>query len=86
MICGSIFDAPRLREQLAEIEKKIADPNVWESPEKSQQLMRARKRIEESLASESELARRSGDIQAYFDLAREGEAVTEDLKKEMAAC
>jgi len=45
--------------------------------------MRARKRIEESLASESELARRSGDIQAYFDLAREGEAVTEDLKKEI---
>ena len=83
MICGSIFDAPRLREQLAEIEKKIADPNIWESPEKSQQLMRARKRIEESLASESELARRSGDIQAYFDLAREGEAVTEDLKKEI---
>jgi len=83
VICGSIFDAPRLREQLAEIEKKIADPNIWESPEKSQQLMRARKRIEESLASESELARRSGDIQAYFDLAREGEAVTEDLKKEI---
>jgi len=45
--------------------------------------MRERKRIEESLTSESELARRSGDIQAYFDLAREGEAVTEDLKKEI---
>ena len=83
MICGSIFDAPRLREQLAEIEKKLADPNIWDNPEKSQQLMRERKRIEESLTSESELARRSGDIQAYFDLAREGEAVTEDLKKEI---
>jgi peptide chain release factor 2 len=45
--------------------------------------MRERKRMEESLASESELARRSGDIQAYFDLAREGEAVTDDLKKEI---
>jgi len=83
VICGSIFDAPRLREQLAEIEKKLADPNIWDNPEKSQQLMRERKRIEESLTSESELARRSGDIQAYFDLAREGEAVTEDLKKEI---
>jgi peptide chain release factor 2 len=83
VICGSIFDAPRLREQLAEIEKKLADPNIWDTPEKSQQLMRERKRIEESLGSESELARRSSDIQAYFDLAREGEAVTEDLKKEI---
>ena len=83
MICGSIFDAPQLREQLAEIEKKLADPNIWDNPEKSQQLMRERKRTEESLASESELARRSGDIQTYFDLAREGEAVTDDLKKEI---
>lgn len=83
MICGSIFDAPRLREQLAEIEKKLADPNIWDAPEKSQQLMRERKRIEESLASESELSRRAGDIQAYFDLAREGEAVTDDLKNEI---
>jgi len=83
VICGSIFDAPQLREQLAEIEKKLADPNIWDNPEKSQQLMRERKRTEESLASESELARRSGDIQTYFDLAREGEAVTDDLKKEI---
>ena len=83
MTCGSIFDAPKLREQLAEIEKKLADPNIWDTPEKSQQLMRERKRIEESLGSESELARRSGDIEAYFDLAREGEAVTEDLKNEI---
>ena len=45
--------------------------------------MRERKRIEESLASESELSRRAGDIQAYFDLAREGEAVTDDLKNEI---
>jgi peptide chain release factor 2 len=32
---------------------------------------------------DSELARRSEDITAYFDLAREGEAVTDDLKKEI---
>jgi len=28
-ICGAIFDAPSLRQQLAEIEKKVGDPNVW---------------------------------------------------------
>ncbi len=84
MICGSIFDAPRLREQLAQIEKKISDPSVWSNPEQSQPLMRERKRLEGSLASDSDLARRSEDIDAYFDLVREGEAVEEDLKREIA--
>lgn len=85
MTCGSIFDAPRLREQLAQIEKKVADPNLWANPEQSQQLMRERKRIEDSLAAEAELARRAGDIDAYFDLGREGEAVEDDLKREIGS-
>ncbi len=45
--------------------------------------MRERKRLEESLAIDENLARRAGDIAAYFDLAREGEAVTDDLRKEI---
>ena len=36
--------------------------------------MRERKRIEEQLAFDAELARRTGDIDAYFELARESEA------------
>ena len=45
--------------------------------------MRERKRLESTLTMDSELARRTDDIAAYFDLAREGEAVTDDLKKEI---
>ncbi len=45
--------------------------------------MRERKRLEEALATESELERRNGDIDAYFELAREGEKVEEDLKREI---
>jgi peptide chain release factor 2 len=45
--------------------------------------MRERKRLEEMLATDTDLERRVGDISAYFDLAREGEAVTEELKKEI---
>jgi peptide chain release factor 2 len=84
MICGAIFDAASLRSQLSEVEKKIAaDPNLWSDPEKSQTLMRQRKRLEDELASDAELARRVEDIAAYFDLAKEGEAVTDDLRKEI---
>jgi peptide chain release factor 2 len=61
----------------------MADPGVWSDQEKTQQLMRQRKRLEAGLAKDAELERRGGDIAAYFDLAREGEAVTDDLKKEI---
>jgi peptide chain release factor 2 len=69
--------------KLAEIEKQIADPSVWSDQARSQQLMRERRRLEETLAQDDELARRVEDIGAYFDLAREGEAVTDDLRKEI---
>ena len=45
--------------------------------------MRERKRLETALATEAELARRSGDIDAYFELAREGESVTRELRREV---
>ncbi len=45
--------------------------------------MRDRKRMEEQLASDEELAGRTGDIEAYFDLAREGEPVEAELEKEI---
>jgi len=45
--------------------------------------MRQRRRLEESLAMDTDLARRVEDIAAYFDLAREGETVTEELRKEI---
>ena len=81
--CGAIFDAAARQAQLAEIEKQIGDPNLWSDQEKSQQLMRERKRLEEALATDADLVRRVSDINAYFDLAREGESVIEELKKEI---
>ena len=73
--CGSIFDAPRLKGELASLEEKIADPAIWADAAKSQPLMRERKRLEGLLADDDELERRSGDIAAYLDLMREGEAL-----------
>ena len=48
-------------------------------------MMRERKRLEDVLATESDLVRRSDDIGAYLELAREGENVAADLKRELAA-
>ncbi|WP_128913279.1 peptide chain release factor 2 [Granulicella sibirica] len=79
------LDAPRLRRDLAVIEEKIADPTVWADATRSQPLMRERKRLETLLADDTELARRSDDIEAYFELAREGEDTEPDLVREIPA-
>ena len=45
--------------------------------------MRDRKRIEALLADDAELVRRTEDVEAYFELAREGEAVEPDIEREI---
>ncbi len=45
--------------------------------------MREKKRLESILATESDLVRRTEDVQAYFDLGREGENVSADLRREI---
>ncbi len=66
------------------MEEKIADPSVWADGAKSQPLMRERKRLELQIADDAELARRSGDIEAYLELLREGETSVEpDLRREI---
>jgi len=80
---GSIFDAGKLRQQLTEVDKQAADPGLWSNQQRSQQVMREKKRLEDMLATEADLARRTEDISAYFDLAREGENVEADLRREI---
>ncbi|MDE1152063.1 MAG: PCRF domain-containing protein [Micavibrio sp.] len=86
MTCGSIFDSPRLKTELSRVEEQIADPAIWADAAKSQPLMRERKRLESQLADDAELQRRGEDIEAYFELLREGEnSVEADLQREIGA-
>ena len=68
-----------------EVEKQASDPKLWSNPEKSQQVMRQKKRLEDALATDADLERRGGDIAAYFELAHEGENVDGDLERELGA-
>jgi peptide chain release factor 2 len=47
--------------------------------------MREKKRLEDVLSTEADLIRRGEDISAYFELAREGENVDGDLRREIDA-
>src|SRR6202050_1957952 len=75
--------AAKLRPQLAEIEKQSAEPNLWSDPKRSQQVMREKKRLEHLLATDADLARRTDDIAAYFELAKEGENVDVELRRDI---
>ncbi|HEY3988633.1 MAG TPA: peptide chain release factor 2 [Acidobacteriaceae bacterium] len=79
------LDAARMGAELKIVEEKLADPAVWVKPAESQVLMRERKRLEQQLAFDTELERRAGDVEAYFELAREGEAVEPELEREITA-
>jgi len=58
---------------------------MWNDPTASKPLMRDRKRLESLMANDDELVRRTSDVEAYFELAREGEDVIADLERDIKA-
>jgi len=70
---------------LEQVEAKIAAPAFWSNPAQSQSIMRERKRLEDAIATEAELTHRLADVEAYFDLARGGENVQDDLQRDVTA-
>jgi peptide chain release factor 2 len=63
----------------------MVDPSFWQNPETSQKLLPSRRRLEETLETDSILARRVADIDTYLELAREGESVSQELGQELNA-
>jgi peptide chain release factor 2 len=58
---------------------------LWSNPQRSQQVMREKKRLEHVLSTDADLERRTGDITTYLELAKEGENVDTELQCELAA-
>jgi peptide chain release factor 2 len=56
---------------------------MWSDTAASKPLMRDRKRLESLIADDEELLRRTSDIDAYFELAKEGEDVLADLERDI---
>ncbi|MBI4460706.1 MAG: peptide chain release factor 2 [Acidobacteria bacterium] len=75
----SFLDAPPKRQKLAELEKKIAEPGFWNDQTISQKILQERKRLEEVLKTDEELAHDQADLEVWFELAKEGEEVSQDL-------
>ena len=85
MSFGVFFDAPARRRELEASDPEIAKPDFWQNPEAAQQILAKRKRLEEIIEQDEQLAQHLADIDAYFELAREGEAVDQELCAEVAS-
>ena len=83
-IFGAFFDAPLKRLELGELDKKIAEPGFWNDPVNSQKIQQARKRLENILKTDEELARAQSDVEVLFELEAEGEEVGQELDQELA--
>ena len=68
---------------MAEIEQRISRPEFWQNPEQSQKVLQARKRLTDVVETDRELARRLSDLDTFFELAREGEDVSGELRQEL---
>jgi len=78
---GVIFDAAKKTKDIESLAEQIAAPDFWSQPERSQKVMQDRKRLEEAVASDAQIAGLTDDLDTLFELARE--AVSADIVREM---
>jgi peptide chain release factor 2 len=83
MLCGAIFDRPAKQKLFDKLEAQVSAPDFWNNQENSQKILQERKRLEEALTQEREVATTASDIDTLFTLGREGEDVTADIEAEM---
>ena len=72
-----------MKRQLAALDAQAGEPGFWNDAARSQTVNRARKRVQELLDDDTALERGLEDLEALFELAREGEPVEGDLRREL---
>ncbi len=65
------------------MEEQIAHPAFWNDQSESQKILQRRKQLEDDISTDADLKRSIEDLEAFFELANEGENVEGDLAKEL---
>ncbi|HSO99937.1 MAG TPA: peptide chain release factor 2 [Thioalkalivibrio sp.] len=65
------LDYDAKRERLEEVSRELEDPNIWNNPEKAQELGRERSRLEEVVLLVSRMDKALGDARDLLDMAAE---------------
>ena len=66
---GGIFDFDQRKERLAEVELELAEPTVWDDPERAQELGRERASLEAIVATIEKLDTGSADARDLLEMA-----------------
>ncbi|HEX5108908.1 MAG TPA: peptide chain release factor 2 [Vicinamibacterales bacterium] len=75
------LEEARLDEELAEIERRIAEPGFWNDQNEAQKVMQRRRKVEIEVGLRASLKQRDDDIGVLVEWARGGEDVGSDLEK-----
>lgn len=68
---GGLFDVETKRELIQEIESKISAPGFWDSPEKSQEILKERTALEKIVGMWDSLNRQLDDLKVMIELGEE---------------
>jgi len=71
MRSGGIFDYDRKAERLTEVERELAEPDVWDDPDRAQALNRERASLEEITGTLKRLQHGIEDADELLEMARE---------------
>ena len=66
---GGTFDYPTKLEKLQELDHELQDPNIWNHPEKAQQLGKERAQLQQIVDTFQQLAKGLNDINDLYELA-----------------
>ncbi len=85
MCLGGTFDYAQRKDRLAEVELELAEPSVWDEPERAQELGRERASLETIVKTIEELDTGASDAGDLLQMAAEedDEATVEDIRKEI---
>ena len=83
---GGIFDYANKKDQLAEVELELAEPSVWENPDRAQELGRERSQLEAVVKTLDELSQGIDDARDLLQMAVEedDEESVSDVEEEIA--
>src|SRR5688572_33101439 len=86
-LCGAIFDYAAKRDRLAEVDAELERPDIWNTPERAQNLGRERARLEDVVRA---LDRADGGLRDAAELlelaAAENDAATAaEVQREVSA-
>src|SRR2546421_4309902 len=75
--CGGIFDYEAKQSRLAALNRELEDPQLWENPQRAQELGKEKKQLEAMVGTLGRVGSGLADAQELFQLARaEGDDAT----------